>query len=50
MLFIEKHRLMGRGLGHIDMHLLASAMLTGINLWTFDKRLDETAASFKSVL
>jgi predicted nucleic acid-binding protein len=37
--FIESHRLMGRGLGLIDMHLLASALLTRVPLWTADKRL-----------
>lgn len=38
MHFIEKYRLMGKGLGYIDVHLLASAMLTRISLWTLDKR------------
>ena len=42
MEFIETNKLMGRGLGYIDMHLSASAKLTGIPIWTFDKRLDET--------
>jgi len=37
--FIESHHLMGRGLGLIDMHLLASALLTRVPLWTADKRL-----------
>lgn len=37
--FIDNHRLMGSGLGYIDMHLLASANLTKIPLWTFDKKL-----------
>jgi len=37
--FIETHHLMGRGLGLIDMHLLASALLTRVPLWTADKRL-----------
>ena len=37
--FIDNHRLMGSGLGYIDMHLLASANLTKIPLWTFDKIL-----------
>jgi len=41
MEFIEANRLMGRGLGYIDMHLSASARLTGIPLWTFDKELGE---------
>jgi predicted nucleic acid-binding protein len=42
MEFININKLMGRGLGYIDMHLSASAKLTGIPMWTFDKRLDET--------
>ena len=37
--FIETHRLQGRGLGFIDMHLLASARLAGFPLWSADKRL-----------
>ena len=43
MKFIENYRLMGKGLGYIDIHLLASAMLTGIPLWTLDKKLHEVA-------
>jgi predicted nucleic acid-binding protein len=43
MQFIEHYDLMGKGLGYIDMHLLASAILTGVPLWTFDKRLNEVA-------
>lgn len=42
MEFIETNKLMGKGLGYIDMHLSASAKLTGIPIWTFDKKLDET--------
>lgn len=34
----EKH-LWGRGIGWIDAHLLASALITGCELWTRDKRL-----------
>lgn len=41
--FIEGHKLMGKGLGYIDIHLLMSAMLTGIPLWTIDKRLHEVS-------
>ncbi len=40
MQFIENYNLMRKGLGYIDMHLLASAMLTKVPLWTFDKKLD----------
>jgi predicted nucleic acid-binding protein len=41
--FIERRRLMGRGLGWIDMHLLASATLALTTLWTADKRLATVA-------
>jgi hypothetical protein len=44
LFFIENHRLMGKGLGYIDMHLLASALLTDMPLWTLDKKLSEIAA------
>lgn len=41
MEFIENNELMGRGLGYIDMHLSASARLTGVPLWTLDKKFNE---------
>lgn len=38
--FIESNRLMGRGVGYIDIHLLASLALNKHTfLWTRDKRL-----------
>jgi len=43
MQFIENYGLMEKGLGYIDMHLIASARLTGAALWTLDKRLNEVA-------
>ena len=44
LLLIERRRLMGRGIGYIDVHLLASVMLsTGAWLWTTDKRLKAVA-------
>jgi len=40
LLYIEKNALMGRGIGYIDIHLLASVALSdGRGLWTRDKRL-----------
>ncbi|WAK03049.1 type II toxin-antitoxin system VapC family toxin [Methylobacter sp. YRD-M1] len=39
LFFIEKHVLMGRGIGYVDVHLLAAARLAGTRLWTRDKRL-----------
>ncbi len=42
--FIELHALMGKGIGYIDVHLLASAVLEGeVSLWTRDKRLARIA-------
>jgi len=43
MQFIENYGLMGKGLGYIDLHLLASAKLSGVTLWTLDKKLNEIA-------
>lgn len=43
LFFIEEHHLMGKGVGFVDIHLLASAQLAGIPLWTADKRLKSAA-------
>ncbi len=45
MRFIENYHLMGKGLGYVDMHLLSSALLTNIPLWTLDKRLNQASSS-----
>ena len=40
LFFIENHRLMGRGIGYIDVHLLTSVVMTPpAMLWTIDRRL-----------
>jgi predicted nucleic acid-binding protein len=44
MQFIENYTLMGKGLGYIDIHLIASAVLTKVPLWTFDKNLDKISS------
>ncbi len=43
--FIEIHALMGLGIGFLDIHLLASAHLSQIPIWTLDKKLDAAALS-----
>ena len=43
MRFIDAHRLMGRGLGWVDIHLLASAFVSREALWTKDRRLANAA-------
>jgi predicted nucleic acid-binding protein len=45
--FIEHKKLMGTGIGLIDIHLLASSLLTGLPLWTADKQLHTTASQFE---
>jgi predicted nucleic acid-binding protein len=41
--FVGTRKLMGKGLGFVDLHLLASAVLSGIPLWTGDQRLAKSA-------
>lgn len=40
---IERSRLWGRGIGWVDAHLLASALLDRIRLWTLDVPLARVA-------
>lgn len=40
MEFIKTNHLFGTGVGFIDVHLLTSARLSGVRLWTRDKRLN----------
>lgn len=42
---IENRRLWGRGLGWVDVHLLASALLSHCRFWSLDKRLSHAAAA-----
>lgn len=42
--FIDGYRLMGRGLGWVDVHLLASARLAETPLWSHDKALRAVAS------
>ena len=50
--FIENKKLMSKGLGYVDIHLLTSAILSDSLLWSFDKELNKIALelniSFKS--
>ncbi len=45
--FVEARRLFGRGIGWVDAHLLASALLSGAALWTLDRRLARVATALK---
>jgi predicted nucleic acid-binding protein len=42
---VSAHQLAGSGLGWIDVHLLASARISGARFWTADRRLAAAAAS-----
>lgn len=44
LFFIDQHRLMGRGIGYVDAHLLASVSLADTTLlWTRDTCLHDSA-------
>ena len=44
LFFIERNDLMGRGIGYIDAHLLASVTLSGAaGIWTIDRKLNSVA-------
>ncbi len=45
--FIENYRLMGKGLGYVEMHLLASVILTRVTFWTLDKKLNKVAVELR---
>ena len=47
LFYIERNKLMGTGIGFVDVHLLASAQLLEIPLWTSDKRLKSAAVELK---
>jgi predicted nucleic acid-binding protein len=41
--FVEARKLHGRGVGWSDVHLLASALVSRVRLWTADSRLSAIA-------
>jgi len=45
--FVERNQLYGIGIGFVDVHLLASAKLAGVPLWTNDKKLQQAASSLE---
>lgn len=46
VVFVRERQLHGRGIGWIDAHLLASALVGRLQLWTADPRLATLAAEF----
>ena len=47
MQLIENYGLMGKGLGYLDVHLLSSAILTRVPLWTLDKKLNHISSGLR---
>ena len=45
LLLLEFQKLFGKGLGWVDVSLLASAKLTGCSLWTVDGPLQKAATT-----
>lgn len=52
LIFIDNNKMMGKGLCYIDVCILASAIITDLHLWTYDKKLNDSASfigsSYKS--
>jgi predicted nucleic acid-binding protein len=46
MHLIAERNLAGRGLGYVDSHLLAAALIDRLRLWTLDKALQQVAHEF----
>jgi hypothetical protein len=47
MALVTSRRLYGCGIGWIDVHLLAAAMLSNAGLWTLDRPLAAVAATLR---
>lgn len=48
LIYIARHSLIGKGIGYIDVHLLAAVSLAGsAQIWTRDKRLGEIAKAMR---
>ncbi len=45
LILIERHKLWGLGIGWIDAHLIASALLSDVAIWTLDRRLALAASA-----
>lgn len=41
--FVDRHSLAASGVGWVDVHLLVSATLSSVPLWTLDRRLASAA-------
>ena len=48
--YLDRHKLHGKGIGFVDVHLLASAAIGGARLWTRDRRLHAVARALGSAM
>jgi predicted nucleic acid-binding protein len=48
--YLDQHGLHGKGIGYVDVHLLASTAISGAKLWTRDKRLRIVAQELRCAL
>ncbi len=47
--FINRQKLFGKGLGYIDVHLIASCTIENVRLYTFDKKLNQVAEKLQLI-
>jgi len=47
LFFVDRNQLMGKGVGFVDIHLLASAKLIGVPLWTANQKLKSAIGELK---
>jgi predicted nucleic acid-binding protein len=50
LIYLDQHGLHGKGIGYVDVHLLASTAISGAKLWTRDKRLRIVAQELRCAL
>jgi predicted nucleic acid-binding protein len=50
LIYLDQHSLHGKGIGYVDVHLLASTAISGAKLWTRDKRLRIVAQELRCAL
>jgi hypothetical protein len=49
MAFVNRHDLVGSGLGWVDVHLLCAAQRERWSLWSNDRRVRDTAVDLRMV-
>ena len=45
--FVDSYKLAGKGIGFVDIHLLACALLNSDFIWTLDKKLADIARKLR---